>query len=210
VLEALAEARASHPHMAMSTLSTLLAARERDLAYPSFATLDELATFASDTQAPLILAVATALDDDGDAGPDRYSEASRSAGEAVGLTVLLRGAPAHAASRLSYVPRDVLRDTGVPASAVVNREADAARKAYAAIAARADRAVVLADDAVAELGAGKKGKAAFWGLELPRIYGKRLRQAGGNVFDERLQRSMKQTYPLVLQLRLLGRKMLRR
>jgi phytoene/squalene synthetase len=196
--------------MDLSSLVTLLDARENDLSYPSFATLDQLASFAADVQAPLILAVATAMSgaDVCEVDANCVAEASRCAGEAVGLAVLLRGAPAHAKNRLSYVPRDVLRDAGVSASAVLAGDASASRKVFKSIGMRAERSMRLADDAAKE--SNGRWRQAFWGLELPRIYVARLRKVDWNVFDESLQRRMRQTYPLVLQIRLLARKMMRR
>lgn len=207
MIEALAEARCANPTMDMDVLHALVAARERDLVYPKFPTLTDLATFAADTQAPLIHAHASALLQP-DAAADTRTDAAvaaRFAGEAVGLAVLLRGAPAHAASRLSYAPADVVKERGAEPAALLAGGPGAAA-VFGDVAKRATRALRMAEDAAAALPTGTR--SAFWGLALPRIYLARLDAAGGDPFDEKLQLGMRQTYPLRLQLALLRRRLM--
>jgi phytoene/squalene synthetase len=204
VVEALAEAQSSHPLLDLTALHTLVDARERDLAYPSFATLADLAAFAADTQGPPLRAHASALLA-GEA-PSALADAAHFAGEAIGLAVLLRGVPAHAASRLSYAPADVARERGASPARLLSG-GGAAAAVYGAVAQRARRALSLAEDAVVGLPRGVR--PAFWGLSLPRIYLRRLAAVGNDPFDEKLQQGMRQTYPLRLQLSLLRRRVFR-
>lgn len=119
--------------------------------------------------------------------------------------MLLRGAPAAAASRLSYAPAELVRASRAPPTALLG-PGPAAAAVYGDVARRAARALRLAEDAAAELPAGVR--PAFWGLALPRIYLPRLESAGHDPFDEELQRGMRQTYPLRLQLALLRRRLM--
>lgn len=216
VLEVLAEAQSSTPWIDLQCLHTMIDARERDLSYPNFASLADLAAFTADLQSPPIRAHASVLLPTGknpeqeDGCQDPHAElaaASRFAGEAVGLTILLRGAPTHAANRLSYAPADIIRDRGVEAQAAMS-SGPAAASVYSAVAARAERALHLAEDAVSVLPLAVR--PAFWCLELPRIYLPRLSKAGGDPFDEKLQQGMLQTYPLRLQLALVKQRLLSR
>jgi NADH dehydrogenase [ubiquinone] 1 alpha subcomplex assembly factor 6 len=205
IIQVLAEVSGSEPRFDVGVLHTLVNARERDLAYPSFKTVSSLCTFARDVQSPLIHAHAHCLIG-GRTPPPELPVACSYAGEAVGLAVLLRGTPAHAAMRLTYVPTEV--STGVGASAAdLLSGGGAAVSVFELIAGAADRALLLAEEALRVL--PSEVRPAFWGLSLPRIYLSRLKRAGCNPFDESLQTGMLQTYPLALQLSLLKARLLR-
>lgn len=225
VVEVLAEVHSdANGEVSFSSLFELIDAREKDMSYPSFASLSALSAFAADTQAPLIETHARVLLhsaqvpdvagmpdvlDTSNGGAkvglaqeaDPVRRAARFAGEAVGLAILLRGAPAHSSNRLSYAPQDLARDLGVSDSELLSGEGRAPR-VYEAVAMQADRARRLAMQEVA--GLPRAARPAFWGLHLPRILCGRLRAAAYNPFDDGLQRGMRQTYPLALQLSLLG------
>lgn len=207
-MEVLAEAKSNLPALDLKCLQRLVDARERDLGYPSFPTLNTLASFAADTQAPLIQAFASALVHvDSNSSRQLLVEAANYAGESIGLTILLRGAPAHAVNRQTYVPADLLHQTKVNHREILSGAEEAAQL-YSEIAGRAERALALAEDAA--LDTPREVRPAFWGLQLPRIYLKRLRGCKYNPFNERLQRSMLYTYPLQLQLAILWKRFLGR
>lgn len=214
VLEVLTEAKSSNPGLDLACLHTMVDARERDLAYPNIRSLTDLTSLAADLQAPLIQSHGSMLlqsASDGRHGVEKSPPstdlvvAARFAGEAVGLAILLRGAPALAANRLCYAPADVLRAQGMDAPAVMSG-GPAAAAVYGVVAERAEHALRLASDAVKAL--PRAAHFAFWCLALPRIYLPRLKRAGGDPFDENLQHGMQQTYPLRLQLALLRKKLL--
>eukprot|EP00737_Agarophyton_chilense_P003863 gb/GEZJ01004655.1/.p1 GENE.gb/GEZJ01004655.1/~~gb/GEZJ01004655.1/.p1 ORF type:complete len:130 (-),score=9.17 gb/GEZJ01004655.1/:959-1348(-) len=122
------------------------------------------------------------------------------AGAAVGLSIILRGAPAHAASRLSYIPRNVVQRYGVTQSQLISGEGGAI-PIFRAVAQRARRCLEIAQFRSNLL--RRPVKIAFWPLIMSEIYLKRLQQAGDNPFDKRLQQGLRTTYPLSLQMRLL-------
>lgn len=198
VLECLSEALSTTPTLDLAPLETLVDARASDLSYPTFATLSSLATFAASLQAPLLETHASAL-----ATSPSIAPAANFAGEAIGLAVLLRGAPAHAASRLSYAPADLVRGAGGAAGEVLVR-GRVAKEVFGAVAERARRSLAMAEDALGEVPC--EARPAFWALALPRIYLQRLQRVDGDPFDEGLQRSMRFTYPLRLQMQLLARR----
>lgn len=208
VTETLAEAKSNFPNFDVQCVQTLIDARERDLKYPNFSTLASLSSFAADTQAPLIQALSSILVGE---KLDTYrrlaAETSRYAGEAIGLAVLLRGAPAHAANKQSYVPNELVQEVKVNQRALLSGTGKAAQ-VFSAVADRAERALALADDAARDL--PHEIRPALWGLQLPRMYLRKLRRCGNNPFDEGLQRSMRYTYPLRLQVATLARRIFRR
>jgi phytoene/squalene synthetase len=205
VIQTLSEVMASEPRINLSVLQSLLDARERDLQYPSHKTLTSLCTFARDVQSPLILSHASCIVPQHKLEQELFV-ASAYAGEAVGLAVLLRGAPAHAAQRLTYVPSEVYAEVGASAADLLSGEGRAPA-AFELVAGAATRALGLADEALRMLPADVR--PAFWGLAVPRIYLSRLARAGFNPFDEALQAGMRQTYPLALQMKVLKARLLR-
>jgi phytoene/squalene synthetase len=205
VIQTLFEVMGSEPQMNLTVLHTLLDARERDLQYPAHKTLSSLCSFARDVQSPLILSHASSIVPEHKLEPG-LQLASAYAGEAVGLAVLLRGAPAHAAQRLTYVPAEVYAEVGASAADLLSGEGRAAA-AFELVAGAATRALELAEDALRMLPADTR--PAFWGLAVPRIYLSRLARSGFNPFDEALQAGMRQTYPLALQMTLLKARLLR-
>lgn len=201
VVEALAEAYALYPHISIASCHRLLDARERDLAYPNIQSLTVLEDFAGDTQGTLAFLHAQVLHDGyTNVNQKQLEEATASAGKAIGLTVLLRGAPAHAASRLSYMPRELINKLNVPHAHLLQGQGRAC-ELFEAVADAATRHSSDAATAAATL--PSQFKPAFWCLKIADIYLSRLRKAGYNPFDDRLQRSMLSTYPLRLQMSLL-------
>lgn len=201
VLEALAEGVGRYPGVRFKSLHALLDARERDLAYPNIASLGALEKFAADTQGVCIGLHAEAL------GGVDIGIAASAAGKAVGLAVVLRGAPAHAVSRLSYAPRDLVKDFNVSSAELLSGSGDAA-KVFEVVASAAGHWRDVALGAVESLSSDVK--PAFWGLNVTNIYLRRLKKAGYNPFDERLQRGMLSTYPLALQLSMLKARLFNR
>lgn len=191
VLDALAE---TCPHLC-GELTSLVDARTEDLGYPNVPVMKSLLRVASNTHGLLAETHSKLLDDKID------SSVARDAGTAVGLVVLLRGAPAHAAARLSYVPRELLGKHGIlgnellaggPTCAPVYREiADAAR-------ALIDKVRATGGDLPPIV------RPSLWGLRIADIYLGRLERAGHDPFDPKLRASMASTYPLRLQLSLLA------
>lgn len=195
-LEAVAEAVSDNPALPADALRALLDAREKDLGFPAPATLPELEGLCADTHGALGRLHAALLAP-GDAAAEKTAAA---AGTTVGLAVLLRGAPAAAASRLSYMPRVLAKELSVsPAALIIGGQT--ALPVFTAVAdlarERANAARELAKDIP------KAARPALWPLRGAGIYLKRLQAAGGDPFDERLQQSMRATYPLRLQLALL-------
>lgn len=210
MLDVLAEAVSAFPPVSFAPLHTLLDARERDLAYPSIASLAQLEAFAADTQGSLIAVHASALSDSDSASAstaDSLQQAAAAAGKAVGLAVLLRAAPAHAAARLSYMPRDLAGQMNVRQGDLLSGEGEATHL-FELVAECAERHVNEARGIVG--GVSREVRPAFWPLYMADIYLERLRKAEFNPFEERLQRSMKTTYSLALQMRLLKARVLGR
>lgn len=206
VLDLLAEAVSDFPEVPLQPLHTLIDARQGDLAYPSMSSLDDLSAFASDTQGSLIYVHASAL-----AG--RSHDAAKlktvclEAGKAVGLAILLRGAAAHASARLTYMPRDLAHENNVPQSELLTGGENAS-KVFRAVAGAAEGHLVKARTEVSDVDRG--ARPAFWPLFMSEIYLKRLRKSGFDPFNERLQMSMRTSYSLVLQAKLLAARILRR
>ncbi len=191
VLDALAE---TCPHLC-GRLTSLVDARTEDLGYPNLPVMKSLLRVASNTHGLLAELHSLLLDDSVDAA------VARDAGTAVGLVVLLRGAPAHAAARLSYVPRELLGKHGVlgnellkggPTSAPVYQEiAEVARSLV-------DNVRASASDLPSAV------RPALWGVRIADIYLARLANAGYDPFNPSLRASMAATNPLRLQLALLS------
>lgn len=195
VLDVLAESIHSFPQVNFRLLHTLIDARETDLGYPYHSTIRDLQTFGERTQGTLIHLHALCLG----AEPNVVSIA-RLAGAAVGLSILLRGAPSHAASRLSYMPRKLVQKHAITQSQLISGEGDAV-PVYRAVANRARRCLQVAQARSSLL--RQPVKKAFWPLIMADIYLRRLKKAGDNPFDENLAKGLRTTYPLALQMRLL-------
>ncbi|KAI0559413.1 phytoene synthase [Gracilaria domingensis] len=195
VLDVLAEAISSFPHVNFDLLHTLIEAREADLSYPNFSSIPELQSFGERTQGPLIHLHALLL-----GGAPHVGNIAKVAGAAVGLSIILRGAPAHAASRLSYMPRNLVAQFGVPHSELISGEGDALH-VFRTVARRARRCLKVAQ--VRSSSMPYPVKQAFWPLLMADIYLRRLQKAGDNPFDKRLEQGLRTTYPLSLQMRLL-------
>lgn len=196
----LAEAASLFPEVSFDPLHCLINARERDLAYPSMASLDDLRAFASDTQGSLICVHATALSRSGTDQPLLKSVSSE-AGKAIGLAILLRGAAAHASSRLSYMPRDLVRESEVSQNELLSGGENACHL-FRTVASAAD--VHLSEARKQLSGVDPKARPAFWPLHMAAIYLRRLRKAGFDPFNKQLQVGMRNTYSLALQTKLLG------
>lgn len=204
ILEALAEALSTHPHVPITPLHALLDAREDDLTYPNFPSLSELESFARRTHGSLARLHMSLLSDPGD---DAAIAAADKAGVSVGIAVLLRGAPAAAASRMSYIPRPLATELGIQANDLL-RGGPQAAPVFEAVAnvgiARAKEARELAADLPS------RTRPALWCVRIAEIYFERLQKARYDPFDEQLQRSMIATYPLRLQTAVLGARLFRK
>lgn len=173
----------------------LLDAREADLTYPTIRTLPDLESHAKPVHATLLSLHAALLSE-----TPPSTALSETAGAAVGLTVLLRAAPMHAANRLSYVPTAVCERAGVSVQEVLTGGREGAR-AFKVVAKRAE---ALLESAWGLLEAeGQALRPAFWPLVMGDIYLKRLRRARFDPFDKGLQTRFRAFYPLLLQMRLL-------
>lgn len=195
VLDVLAESISSFPQVNFGLLHTLIDARETDLGYPNHSTIRDLQTFGERTQGTLIHLHAQCLGAD-----PSVANIARLAGAAVGLSILLRGAPAHAASRLSYMPRKLVQKYAISQSQLISGERDAV-PVFREVATRARRCLQIAQARTMLL--RQPVKKAFWPLMMADIYLRRLKKAGDNPFDERLAKGLKTTYPLALQIKLL-------
>lgn len=206
VLDVLAEAFSAFPEISFSPLYTLLDARERDLAYPSISSLEQLCDFAAGTQGSLIHihahALCAALED-----AEQLAKTAVEAGKAVGLAIILRGVPAHAATRLTYMPRDLAREMNVPQQELLIG-GENAKNAFEAIANVAETHAANARELLANVSSG--ARPAFWPLYMADIYLRRLKKVGFDPFNQRLQMSMRATYSLALQTKLLGARMMGR
>lgn len=198
-MDALAEAVSAYPHAPFTRLHVLVDARESDLGYPSVTALRDLEAFARATHGSLAAVHAAIL-----AGPRADPIPSAlldAAGAAVGLAVLLRAAPAHAASRLSYAPRELVERCHVEHRDLLNGAGNAPQ-VFEIVAQRAEQLVAEARHLLARV-SDRAILPAFWPLYMAQIYLARLKKAQYNPFQERLQSGMQATYPLALQMRLL-------
>lgn len=98
------------------------------------------------------------------------------------------------------MPRALAREMAVPSGALIK----GGKEALSVFEAVADAARMRAKKArgMAE-NIPKEARAALWPLRGADIYLARLKKAGGDPFDERLQHGMRATYPLRLQIALL-------
>lgn len=204
LLDALAHAVADFPRVQFRALDRLIDARDADLSYPNFATTHDLERFARATQGVLTQIHAETLVDPARPFPSDLVPLAASVGAAFGLAILLRAAPTHAASRLSYMPRDVVARHAVEANDLLVG-ADAARPVYRHVAETAEAHVRDAYGALAAV--PKSLRPAFWPLRMAEWYLARLRNAQFNPFDLRLQLLVRSRYPLQLQLKLFFCKM---
>ena len=204
VLDLLAEAVHAFPNASFEHLHTLIDAREADLAYPAPNYTQDLERFAVDTQGTLIGVHASILSSKME--KSQLTTASEMAGRAVGLSILLRAAPAHAVSRLSYMPRRRADEIGVSQSDMLAGTGNACA-VFEEVASQAIDCLETAEKHLQQV--PHVARPAFWPLSMARIYLSRLKKARFNPFDDRLQRSLQQTYPLALQTRLLLRRLLR-
>lgn len=197
IMEGLAECVTAFPEVDFRVLHTLIDAREGDLGYPSHATLASLEEFGRDTQGVLLRLHAEMLGES-----ESTQEVADRAGMAVGLAIALRGVPAHAVSRLSYMPQEVIRSVGASQKALLGGTEDAeAMAVFQIVGERAETLVRQTDARVSSMNGSVK--PAFWPLRMADLYLARLRKARWNPFDESLQRGLRTTYPLALQIRLL-------
>lgn len=180
-------------HTSLTPLYTLLDARAAELSYPSVSTLSSLETHARNTHGTLLTLHAASL---GLSDPVLTSDA----GVSIGLAVLLRGVPAAATNRLSYMPSDLIRDTGAEQQDVL-RSSDAGRQVFQRVAQKAE--ACLAESKARVASSDRRVRHAFWPLLMAEQYLARLRRAGYDPFDDRLQAGLRGTYALWLQMRLL-------
>lgn len=202
VMECLAEAITRFPNAPWHLLERLLDARERDLQYPNYESLESLEQLGRDTQG-VLMRIHAGLLGDTTTGDDEseISQLGDICGSAVGLCIVLRGVPAHAVSRMCYMPRELVREHKVSSDGLLTGSEDA-RVVYMLVASRASE--VLNDGRRGIEGIDKAVRPAFWGIAMGGEYLRRLQRANGKVFDEGLQTGLRMTYPLVLQLRLLA------
>lgn len=198
VMEALAEAISSNTNVEFGLLHDLIDAREQDLGYPMIRTLTNLEEFAIATQGKLIHVHSQLLSDSNSL---QLSKVSRLCGGAVGLAVLLRGAPAHATSRLSYMPQELSQHYQVSTKELL----DGTGNSSEVFKSVADKAQLAIDEAKSLIRSDipKAVQPAFWPMLMAEIYLRRLKKVGFNPFDPRLQQGLKTTYPLQLQFKLL-------
>lgn len=191
VMDAIAE---TCPQLSARLLS-LVDARAADLGYPNVPTTNSLLRIASGTHGLLAELHSLILDDSVDTAP------ARDAGTAAGLVVLLRGAPAHAAARLSYVPRELLGKHGLIESDLLNGGPVSA-PVYKEIADAARNLVEKTRQSATNIPAVVK--PALWGVRIADIYLSRLAKVEHDPFNPRLRASMAATYPIRLQIALLS------
>lgn len=195
VLDCLAETMTDFPHLDFTPLFDLLNAREAFLAYPNFTTLPSLESFAAAPHKPLLTLHTNLLSTATPIHHAQITDAISQASIAVGLSILLRAVPVHAASRLSYMPRQHQRtadflhptETSLPVFQTVARAADS----------HADSALTIVQHLSRDL------RPAFWPLHLARLYLRRLATAGHNPFDGRLVTGLQTTWYIAVQMRLL-------
>lgn len=200
VLDCLAEAVAAFPSVDFTQTHDLLAAREAFLQYPSFDSVPSLAVFASAPHRPLLSLHAMLLNaasfPQSSSSLNAVATAVQPAATAVGLAILLRAAPVHAASRLSYMPRGALSTSQLlsmnSASAPVFRGV-----AQTAIGASAQALSIVRTSLPKAL------RPAFWPVHLAGIYLHRLVRANYDPFDPHLVAGLRTTWHLAVQLRLL-------
>lgn len=195
VLQCLAEAISAFPDTNFCPLHILLDARDADLAFPNYATIDQLEQFAARTQGVLInLHTSISMQSTSPAA----EAAALAAAKGVGLAIVLRGVPVHAASRLSYMPRDAAKRLNISNSELLSGSGES-HALFKEVAIRAEDLLHEARCARME--------PPLWPVDMAALYLSRLRRAGYNPFDEKLQTGLRATYPLALQWRLLGRRL---
>jgi len=145
-------------------------------------------------------------------------------GTAVGLAILLRGVPAAAADRLSYIPSGVASAAGVtsratllapPSAAAAPADGAAAVAAYRVVGEAAASRLAAARAAVAAAAAGTEGVAllpravapAAWGGVGAGLYLDWLRDAGWDPWAPALRRRVEGVYPARLGVALLRRRL---
>lgn len=121
-------------------------------------------------------------------------------GAVVGLAVLLRGVPAAAASRLSYMPRSIIKDVGAE-PADVFREGELSKRVFKVVGQFAEEKLSTAKQKVKS--SERSVRHAYWPLLMAGEYLRRLKNVDYNPFDEGLQTGLRATYGLWLQMRLL-------
>jgi len=115
-------------------------------------------------------------------GLQDWDEQAETIGRIWGLTGLLRAFPHHAAQRRVYIPKDILRLSGVTADDLVERKPDV--NAAVAFEGLAD----LAQDGVADgLECPKAVRPAVAYASVVRSYLKRLARAGHDVYADGLE-----------------------
>lgn len=176
----------------LNPLYELIDARGDELSYPMVNTTQDLVTHATRTHGSLIAIHAVSVGGDEQLGKE--------VGAVVGLAVLLRGVPAAATSRLSYMPRSVIKDVGAE-PADVFRGNKLSKRVFKVVGQLAEERLSQVKQKVKT--SERSVRHAYWPLLMAGEYLRRLKNVGYDPFDEGLQNGLRATYGLWLQMRLL-------
>lgn len=159
----------------------LIGAREYDLEDAPFATLDGLSAYAEATSSNLVRLGLLA------AGVTETAahEAASAAGRAYAIAGLIRAVPFHGAQGRVMLPADLLGRHGIADArqSIGRRDPERLKSALTELAGMAERALTAAGSPG---GLPKAARAPLLVRPLARLYLKRLRRAGLNLSDPRI------------------------
>lgn len=179
-------------HANLNPLYELIDARGDELCYPMINSTQDLERHARRTHGSLIAIHAINTGGDEQLGKD--------VGAVVGLAVLLRGVPAAAVNRLSYMPKSVLKDAGIEPGEVL-RGGQRGKTVFKTVGQFAEKRL---SEVKQRVSLSEKGvRHVYWPLLMAGEYLRRLRRSEYDPFNERLQSGLKGTYGIWLQMRLL-------
>lgn len=205
VYDCLCETIDRFDHIDFSFLKDLVDARTAFLSYPTFDDLPSMERFVARPHKPLLAAHAQLVrlpdgeSDKGDGMNGLVGQLIEDAASAIGLSIILRGVPAHAQARLSYMPRNVNNttlSTGELLSCV-----GPSHEVFRTVAAHARGRVSSAVEGMREI--PRPMRKAFWPIHMAKMYLDRLQRAQDNPFDDNLTRFVHTTWHLNVQWRLM-------
>lgn len=197
VMDALAEV--TTPSM-NEKLTKLIDAREDELAYPNIPTLEALEASVRGTHGVLAELHAEILGLD---CTDKAGIGIKSAGVAVGLAVALRGVPANAHSRISCMPRELMRTHGASESDMLKGTGEGCKRVFQDVAESARKHAANARKNTKNK-MERKHRPSLWGLKIVDTYLDALEKGDYNPFDPKLRHAIAAIYPIRLQMALLG------
>jgi len=183
-----------HFHLDPKLLEGLIEWRRRDLFAKQPETIDALELYAEGTQTAMFYLTLQAL---GEFGDQSAVKAASHVGQAVGLTLLLRGTIWHAMHNRCYLPKTVTNGNKLELSSLVKGEpSEALSQCVYEIAVEANRHLELA----VEQNPSKMARKALMPAAVARIYLSQLEKSNYDIMSPKMRQMNPARIPLQLLL----------